>query len=497
MPDGPQVVEGRVLVVDDSAANRLLLRSMLTAAGYQVDEAESGSACLAYCAERLPSMILLDLTMPELGGLDACRRLRERHGRHEPPIIMVTARSESAGLVEGLSAGANDYLTTPVDRSVLMARLQQQLALARSQRLIEAQRRSLEQALRIQQAMGDALPEAVAVHDAHGALVYCNEVLAGACGGVPPSSITAAMAAIFDGVLQRTGSAWVDIAASAAGEFHRVWTEGERHIEVRSRSIPLAGGQAPLRLWVWRDVTAERLLARTEQQQVRLETVRLFSVGVAHNFNNIVGGLSGAAALLERATQDNPRARQCLEVIRRCAERAVALTRKMSTLERRGRENAVSPLAEVIENVVEIQRLLIDERIRWVVEVPGTVPPVQISHENLADVLVNLIMNSVEAIPGEGTITIRAVPQSGEAEVELTVTDTGRGMPPEVLARAFEPFFSTRNLDTVNQVSTEGNGLGLWNVYHLLRMVGGDISLESAPGRGTTARIRLPVAPGA
>jgi DNA-binding NarL/FixJ family response regulator len=116
-----------VLVADDDAASRDILEARLRAGGYEVVTAEDGEAALALVHNRRPDLILLDVTMPRMSGIDACRRLKADPTLPFIPVIMVTARADSADIVVGLEAGADEYLTKPVDVDALLARVRSML----------------------------------------------------------------------------------------------------------------------------------------------------------------------------------------------------------------------------------------------------------------------------------------------------------------------------------------------------------------------------------
>jgi two-component system response regulator MprA len=111
----------RVLIIDDDRALRDALRRALTLAGYDVDTAAGGEQGLASIAERPPDAVLLDIGMPGVDGLEACRRLRAAGDR--VPVLMLTAREAVEDRIDGLDAGADDYLVKPFDMGELKARL--------------------------------------------------------------------------------------------------------------------------------------------------------------------------------------------------------------------------------------------------------------------------------------------------------------------------------------------------------------------------------------
>jgi len=117
----------RILVVDDNATNVDILRTRLTAHGYEVLTASDGEEALAATREHLPDLVLLDVMMPRLDGIEACRRLKADPSLPFTPVVMVTAKAEAKDVVAGLEAGADEYLTKPVDHSALVARVRSML----------------------------------------------------------------------------------------------------------------------------------------------------------------------------------------------------------------------------------------------------------------------------------------------------------------------------------------------------------------------------------
>ena len=113
----------RILVADDNETNRDILATRLAANGYEVLHAGDGEQVLAAMREHRPDLILLDIMMPKLDGIEVCRRLKADASLPFTPIILVTAKAESGDVVEGLDAGADEYLTKPVDQKALVARV--------------------------------------------------------------------------------------------------------------------------------------------------------------------------------------------------------------------------------------------------------------------------------------------------------------------------------------------------------------------------------------
>src|SRR5215471_13909953 len=129
----------RIFIVDDNETNRCLLAARLGAEGYQTTEAENGERALAVAREVAPDVILLDVMMPKIDGFEACRRLKGDPTLGFIPIIMVTARADSKDVVTGLNAGADEYLTKPVDHAALVARVRSMLRIKELHDRVEAQ----------------------------------------------------------------------------------------------------------------------------------------------------------------------------------------------------------------------------------------------------------------------------------------------------------------------------------------------------------------------
>lgn len=485
-----------VLVVDDHASNRTLLRGLLKANGYEVKECANGQECLNFVAQQVPAIILLDVMMPEVNGLEVCRLLRESHSRAELPIIMVSALGENQDVAQGLQVGANDYVNKPIDRLVLLARMESHLALSRAQRELLEQKRVVEHALRVQNSLGNVLPEIVLVHDERGAVIYSNQQLEREFTAAMPGTVSEIMRGIFKGVFAQPLSDKLQICMSNwEHSFECELSESNgtfRSVRVLSRPVPLGDGRVE-RLWLFRDETEMRELQRRVNQQVKLDTVGLFAAGIAHNFNNILGGILGASELLVRLVGDNEKALRCLKIIKRGVDAGMRLTRKMGAITlRQSSQQGSCDFQHVLENATSTYRTLMEDRISFIVDVPARLPPIKLADMQLLEILASVIANSVEAIEQNGEISIYVDWASGKNVLDVRIRDTGCGMSPETLARLYEPFFSTKKLDKASGVSVEGRGLGLWNAYSLLKMNGGEMQVQSEFSKGTQVELRLP-----
>jgi CheY-like chemotaxis protein len=221
--------------------------------------------------------------------------------------------------------------------------------------------------------------------------------------------------------------------------------------------------------------------------------------GIAHDFNNLLMVIMGHGELLRRGLAgDDPRLRKVQHVMG-AAERAARLVRQLLAFSRKQvLEPQVVDLNVLVAETARMLRPLLGEDVKVVTRLDPALGRARVDPAQIDQVLMNLAVNARDAMPGGGTLALETANLKGRPSdpaapggyVALTVRDTGHGMDDETRAQAFEPFFTTKG-------GTGGTGLGLSMVYGIVQQSGGQISLESAPGRGSSFRILLPRADGA
>lgn len=249
------------------------------------------------------------------------------------------------------------------------------------------------------------------------------------------------------------------------------------------------------------DVTAlraaEEALRRSEAaalQAQKMEAIGRLAGGVAHDFNNLLTAvLCSTEVLLERVPRRADLV-EPLEQIQKAAERGAGLVNHLLSFSRPkpGRPEIIA----IDQRIIDLTKFLgnlIGEHIRIILRLEAPETRVRIDPVQLEQVLLNLAVNARDAMAEKGTLTFAttmARGADGVSTVTLAVTDTGSGMDEATRAAAFEPFFTTKP-------EGRGTGLGLATVFAIVKQAGGEIELDSAPGRGTTVRIGLPAAGGA
>jgi hypothetical protein len=234
------------------------------------------------------------------------------------------------------------------------------------------------------------------------------------------------------------------------------------------------------------DERRRQALDAQAERSHRLESLGQLAGGVAHDFNNLLGVILNYTTLILREVTD-PRTVSDLGEIRAAADRAAGLTRQLLTF---ARQDTLNPepleVSEIVRGVASMLDRTLGEHVILNLALDDE-PLVAIAdRHHVEQIVLNLAINARDAMPDGGTLTI----SSGRSrdvgdEIVLQVIDDGHGMGPEVLAHAFEPFFTTKP-------TGEGTGLGLATVYGIVGQNGGEVSIESAVGNGTTVTVCLP-----
>ncbi len=292
-------------------------------------------------------------------------------------------------------------------------------------------------------------------------------------------------------------------------------TDGPTQRFIEARSCPVAGlDGTPLgRVIVGQDLTEHKkleadLLDRTEQVTVINETLKMSQVrmaqrekmvalgqmaaGIAHEIGNPLTSLSSVMQYVSRKSTD-PELKELCGVVDHHVGRISAILRRMLDQARPvASEYKWVDVNALIGNTMSLIRF--DPRARGIeiVDVPNTgLPMVWLNPQNLEQCLLNIVLNSLDAIEAKGAgheQKIEVTRAFRDEMVEIRIRDTGVGMSPEVCRRAFESFFTTKEI-------SRGTGLGLFISYNLITEADGAIELESEPGKGTTAIVRIPVRP--
>jgi len=251
------------------------------------------------------------------------------------------------------------------------------------------------------------------------------------------------------------------------------------------------------------DITERKKLEQQFLRAQRMEAIGTLASGIAHDLNNILAPMLMAASLIKDKL-NTPRDQAVGRIIETSAQRGAAVIRQLLTFSRgsEGPRGAVQ-VRHLIKDMVQLAHETFPRNIEVESNAPGDLWPVKADATQLHQVLMNLCVNARDAMPRGGTLSVSAEnvrlteeavrlnPQAKPGpHVVVTVTDTGEGIPQEIIDRIFDPFFTTKPVG-------QGTGLGLSTVLAIARNHGGFVTVYSEPGRGTVFKVYLPASEGA
>ena len=500
----------KILVVDDESESRTLLGELLTAEGYEVRAADGGPLALVSLGVTRPDLILLDIRMPHMDGFEVCRRIKENNDTREIPLMFLSSSTEVSERVKGFRLGAVDYVSKPFQKDELLARVRTHLELGRFRAHLEAlvneRTGELRESEHRFEAMADAAPVMIWSSDVNkgctffskGWLDFTGRKLAESLGNgwtedVHPDDLDDCY---------RTYSSAFDARRSFEMEYRLRRADGEYRWTF-DKGVPrfLPGGAFAGYIGSCVDITElkqthERLLAAQ-----KLESLEVMAAGIAHDFGNILGTMFGEVDLALSDMQPDSPGRdnvQRIEALVEYGSEIVALLRDSaaSGIDSGGVEAVDFSL--LVEETLRLVKISISKRAEVHVHLRKGLPEVRGNRTQLRQVLINLVINAGEALRDQqGSITITtqkthlrsrtAVPTGASLPagqyVRLIVSDTGCGISPEIRARIFDQFFTTKS---------SGRGLGLAVAHGIVRAHGGAITVTSKPGAGSTFEVLLP-----
>jgi len=419
-------MNGRILIVDNDPSALQLLSGYLADSGHEILSARNGAEALRIMASKAPPIVITDWVMPEMDGLQLCQAARCAEGIHFVYIIILTAHTDKDYLVKAFRAGADDYLVKPCNREELLARVR---AGERMLKLLHQQR---EHATALEAARNKAEEALRELEQAHSQLLQADKM----------ASIGQLAAGVAHEINNPIGfiSSNLNSLGHYVKDLKRILEAHEELMSLCLQSPSAASSKAE-------EVEALREEAGVDYIISDLDDLITESVEGTHRVRQIV------ADLRDFSHVDNPDVSE--EDVNQLLDRTINVA-----------WNELKYKTEVVREY-------------------GKIPAISCYGGKLGQVFLNLLVNAAQAIEERGTITIRTGEEDGHVWIE--VSDTGRGIPRENLARIFDPFFTTKEVG-------KGTGMGLHLAYKIIEAHGGHISAESTIGEGTTFRIELPVA---
>ena len=473
-------------------------------------------------AEHPPDLVLLDIMMPGINGYQVAGEIKGNPATKNIPVIMLTAPTDGRSRLLGLNVGAEDFLTKPLDRAELCARVRNLLRLKeygdyhdKYAQLLESEVGSraaeLVESERLYRSTFDAAPVGIVHIGLDGKWLRVNERLCTLLGFTHEELLTPAIQELVQAekvpneeyVLRQMAAGAVDRRAFDEMRYRRrdgniMW--GRVNISVHRDSE----GQPQHFIAVIEDVTERRALEEKVRQASKMEAVGCLAGGIAHDFNNLLSVILSYAEVIGSDLKPDEPLRADIEEITTAALRATDLTRQLLAFSRQQvLEAKVLELNQRIAGMEKMLRQLLGASIDLTVLPATGLWKVKADPGQIEQIVMNLAVNARDAMPQGGKLTIETTNveldddyASGYHDVApgsyvmLAVSDTGIGMDKATQARIFEPFFTTKE-------TGKGTGLGLATVFGIVRQSGGHIWVYSEPGEGATFKVYLPRVSGA
>jgi two-component system cell cycle sensor histidine kinase/response regulator CckA len=492
----------RLLLVEDNPGDARLLREMFKEQGSHeteltqvgtMREAERHLATLDF------DIVLLDLGLPDAEGLGAVRRAHA--AAPHVPLVVLTGLDDESLAVQTLQEGAQDYL---IKGQIESRGLLRALRYAVERKNMEAALFVEKERLRLQSAALEATADGVMITERDGSITWVNPAFTRITGfsaieatGRKPSILRSGKHddAVYDTLWQTilAGQVW-------DGELTNMRKDGQLYLEAQTITpVRDTRGEISHFVSVKRDVSQRRRFEEQLRQSQKMEAVGRLAGGVAHDFNNILGVIMGYAEILKRRIPTADPLQGKVAEILKAADSAAGLTRQLLAFSRKQvLQPRVLDLNLVVADMDKMLRRLIGEDIELKTSLREPLGSVQADPGQIEQVLMNLVVNARDAMPGAGSLLIETAAVELDASsltlhpgarpgphILLAVSDTGEGMDKETVSRVFEPFFTTKALG-------KGTGLGLSTVYGIVEQSGGHIEVYSEKGLGTTFKVYLP-----
>ncbi len=507
----------RVLIIDDEEGIRRVMKITLEDAGFAVAAAESGESGLDLCGEFEPQIVITDIRMPGMSGIEVLEAVKDRFPRME--VIVVTAFGEMDLAISALQLDASDFITKPVDDGVLFVALERAQERWRTREQIRDYTAFLEkgwaettqelmETFAFQRNLIESSMDGILGLDENDRVVTFNRSLEQMLG-YPKSEVlhTSTLSRFLppDGqeelIEALGGDAYGGKDRLNLYETALVSKTGILvPVQVSATLLTEDGRSAGLVLFV-RDLREIRRLERKMADQARiLHQDKMISLGrlaasVVHEINNPLAGILNYLRLMKKITgrgslseQDRQRFCDYLEIVERETDRCSKIVSGLLTFSRKSppARSRVS-VADLIRRCVLLsQHRLKLGHIELVTEVADRLPEIEGDANQLQQCVINLVFNGIDAMPDGGRLRVRAALENDPDQVVISVGDTGPGISPENLPNIFEPFFTTKR-------EGHGVGLGLSTVFGIMQDHGGRVEVDSRPGEGATFRLIFPV----
>lgn len=511
-PDGCQTI----LVVDDTPANLEVVMGLLSSEGYTVYAAASGQRALKQLQIGRPDLILLDIQMPGMDGLETCQKIKANVDTASIPIIFITAFSDAEKISQGFSIGAVDYITKPFQEAELLARVRTHLQLYSFSQSLEqrvlARTAELKNLEARQRRLFETSPIGLALCRMDGSLIDVNVAYAAIIGHTinetlklnywkltPEAYMADAMLQLEQ--LEKTGR---------YGPCEKEYLHKDGHlVSVRLSGI-IINQNGENFIWSSVEDISDRKVYEKRLETTNLELIRAsrmkdeFLATMSHELRTPLNSILGMTEGLQEEIFGTINASQlkALNTIERSSEHLLRLINDILDLSRMAADKvdltleptAIAPICYASIEMVHYQAQ--QKGIQIQTTIPPGLPLFILDDQRIRQVLINLLNNAVKFTPEGGQVSLIICPQSvppvgysSPAFLQITVNDTGIGIAPDNMDDLFQPFVQ---IDSALNRQYEGAGLGLALVKQIVELHHGQVMVKSKVGVGSSFIVNLP-----
>ncbi|MGC2423545.1 MAG: response regulator [Nitrospirota bacterium] len=443
-----------ILIVEDSPTQAEGLKYTIERGGYSVRLARNGREALEAMEHRKPTIVITDIMMPEMDGLQLCRKIKEDERFREIPVILLTALSDPEDILRGLECGADNFITKPYDEKYLLTRIHHIL---------------INDELRKESKMKMGVEIIF-----KGQKYFINS---------ERQQILDLLISAYETAVMKNRE-----LKTVQEELESLNESLEKKVEERTAALVAESEE--------RKRAEERAL-----QMQKLESLRVLAGGIAHDLNNLMVAVMGNAGLALHALPNGSPAREYVADIEKATDKVTNFSKQiLSFTSKAPAKREPVQINDVVSDTAHFLLASITKSAELEFRLSEDLPAIMADPQSMQQIVMNLIINASDAIGDrKGSIRVStgkmyadrkyldSLYKHGISEGEyvyVEVADTGCGMSPETRKRIFEPFFTTK---------FTGRGIGLSAVFGIVCAHGGTIALESEEGCGATFRILLPV----
>ncbi len=493
------MVKPTILIVDDDPNLRKTLSDILGVKGYLPLDVAAGKEALEKAAEERPAVALIDIRLEDISGLDVMKGIKECSPDTE--CILITGYASRASAIEAIHLGVYSYFQKPYNMDQLLLTVQRAI----EKRKTEAALRENEERFR---SLVESASDGIVISDEAGVITMWNNGARKMFGFTAVEMIGKPVAALMSATCRPSHRESMRRLAAPGGGKHIGKTEELEGLRKDGGVFPLELSLSTWRLQeerffaaITRDITKRKQIEARLQQAQKLEAIGTLAGGIAHDFNNILSNIIGYTELVLEDVDRNSSQYENLTEVLHAGNRAAELVKQILAFSRQNnRKRKPVQIDSIVKEALKLLRASLPSTIEIRENIETDAGIVLANPTQIHRVVMNLCTNALHAMHNRNDvleITLTRTPPDADNGpghpdlkpgdyLRLVVADTGDGIPPEIRDRIFDPYFTTKDKD-------KGTGLWLSVVHGIVRGHGGQITVDSEIGMGTTFTVFLPL----